>query len=765
MGYSYKNLMATDSKDNGHKVILVVLCLILSIVVVYIKVQKFDFVGYDDELYVTQNPIVQKGISPEGIKWAFTTFHSANWHPLTWISHMLDCELYGLNPTGHHWTNIEFHVANTVLLFFILFNMTGALWQSAFVAALFALHPLHVESVAWISERKDVLSTFFGLLSIVAYCRYVKRSSAKYYLMVLILFCLGLMAKPMLVTMPLILLLLDYWPLKRFQLHGDFPLRSDKPKDDAVRRNYRIILEKIPLLILAVISCIITFFAQKSEGAVKPIWALPLKYRIENALVSYVKYILKAIWPQKLAVFYPHPGNTLPWWQILGAALLIISAGYGALRAARKYPYIPVGLFWFLGTLVPVIGLVQVGNQAMADRYTYIPLIGMFIIVSWGISDLLNKLRDQSSEIRVRRSGFGDQTVRIRKEEREKRKGVVGQGPGERIKEKGLRIKERMVGGRVAEIVPTITKLFKKSRFQEIVLGISAGLILVALASKTYSQLNSWKNGITLFEHAVSVTHNNYCAYNNLGSAYESVDLDKAIFYYKAALKIRPNDAAAFYNLGNVFLEKGNIDKAIHYYLNALKIKPNDTAALNNLGGALIKKGDYDKANYYFKRALKTDPTGSETCMNFANALFLQAKPDIAVSLYKKILQTDSENADVHYNLAVVLSSQKKYQEAIRHYNKTLSIDPNYLKAHYNLGNILLKQGKMQEALVHYAETIKIKPDYVQAYNKMGLILFKQGKLDKAKVLFSKAVQVDPNFTEAYNNLEILRRHSSTVKH
>ena len=680
----------TDDKKDYRIVLFVALCLILCVVVIYIKVQNFDFVGYDDELYVTENLHVQKGVSLKGIKWAFTTFHSANWHPLTWISHMLDCELYEMNPAGHHWTNIELHIANTLLLFFILFKMTGALWRSAFVAALFAVHPLHVESVAWVSERKDVLSTFFGLLSIGAYYRYVKNSSAKYYLLVIVLFSLGLMAKPMLVTLPFVLLLLDFWPLKRFQLKRNFLLKSENENGDAVGRNYRIILEKIPLFILVVGSCIATFFAQKSLGAVKSLAALPLKYRVANAVVSYVIYVFKAIWPHKLAVFYPHPGNSLPSWQIAGGTLLIVAACYGAIRTAKKYPYIPVGLFWYLGTLVPVIGLMQVGEQAMADRYTYIPLIGIFIIVTWGVSDL-----------------------------------------------------------------------FKERRFQKKYLGIAAVIILVTLASKTYLQLNSWKNGITLFEHAVSVTENNYSAYNNLGSAYEPIDLDKAIFYYKAALKIRPNYATAFYNLGNVFLEKGNIDKAIYHYLKALDIKPNYTAALNNLGEALTKKGDYDKANYYFKRALKTDPTGSETCMNFANALFLQAKPDIAVSLYKKILQTDSENANVHYNLAYVLSSQKKYNEGIRHYNETLRIDPKYLKAHYNLGNIYLNQGNITEAFMHYVKVIKLSPDYAQAYNKLGLILLKQEKFKKAAVFFSKVLQLEPGFSEARTNLDIVRKRMS----
>jgi protein O-mannosyl-transferase len=703
MGYSRKSLMVKDHKHNFYKVLLVILCLILSIVMVYMKVQKFDFVGYDDELYVTQNHYVQKGISPEGIKWAFTTFHSANWHPLTWISHMLDFALYGMNPAGHHWTNVEFHIANTLLLFFVLLKMTGALWQSAFAAALFGLHPLHVESVAWIAERKDVLSTFFGLLSIAAYDRYVKKSSAKYYLLVIILFSLGLMAKPMLVTMPFVLFLLDFWPLNRFQLPCDFPLNSKKTKGDAVRRNYRIILEKIPLFILVVISCTVTFFAQKSQGAVKALWALPMKYRIENAIISYANYVIKAIWPHKLAVFYPHPGNTLPMWQIIGAALLIITACYGAVRTARKYPYIPVGLFWYLGTLVPVIGLVQVGSQAMADRYTYIPLIGIFIIVSWGVPDLFNKIGDRRSEIL---SGVGS--------------------------------------------------YFDKSRFQSIFPGIAAGIILVALSWDTFFQLNFWKNGITLFGHAVSVTQNNYQAENNLGIAYSSKNLDIALRHYKAALKINPGYASALYNVGTIYEKRGRMDIAIKYYLKALQVKPNYFDALNNIGIVFYHQGEYDKAVSYFKRALKTQPNKVGARMNLANILFLQSRPDAAVSQYQKILQTDSENSDVHYNLACVLSSQNKINAAVSHYRKALKINPKYVKAQYELGNILLNRGNIKEAIFHYAKAIQYKPDYVPVYNTLGSILARQGKYKKAAVFFLKALQLDPASSMARKNLDIV---------
>ena len=742
MGYTGIGSMAKDHKHTFFKVLLVIFCLITGIVIVYIKVQNFDFVGYDDELYVTQNHYVQKGLASEGIKWAFTTFHAANWHPLTWLSHMLDYELYGMNPAGHHWTNIELHIANTVLLFLILLKMTGALWQSAFVAALFALHPLHVESVVWISERKDVLSTFFGLLTIGAYYRYAKNPSTKYYLLVIAFLSLGLMAKPMLVTIPFVLLLLDFWPLKRFQYQSGFYLKLEKENGDVVRKNYRIILEKIPLFIIVVISCIVTFFAQKSEGAVKALWALPLKYRIGNAVVSYADYVLKAIWPHKLAVFYPYPGKTLPSWQIVGGAFLIVAACYWAIRAAKKYPYIPVGLFWYLGTLVPVIGLVQVGDQAMADRYTYIPLIGIFIIVSWGATDLFKKLRDQTSSLRSP-SYAGQAEVRGQKSE----VGSLGTEVGGQ--RSAVREQQSMTSS-------SVLVLFNKRRFQNLFLGISAGTLLVALSAKTFYQLNTWKNEITLFEHAVSVTENNYQAENNLGTAYSSKDLDKALFHYEAALKIKQGYAMALYNLGTIYEKKGQIDRAINYYFKVLQINPNYSDALNNLGLIFYNQRDYAKAVLYFKKALKIDPQKPDARLNLANVLFLQSKPDEAITQYREILQTDSENADAHYNLAFVLSSQKKYNEAVLHYKETIRIDPEYSKAHYNLGDIYLNQGKISEAFMHYAEVIKIKPDSVQAYNKLGLILFRQGKLNKAKVFFLKAIQLDPKYSEVRKHLEKL---------
>jgi len=569
---------------------------------------------------------------------------------------MLDCELYGLNPIGHHWTNVQLHIANTLLLFFLLFKMTGALWRSAFVAALFALHPLHVESVAWVAERKDVLSTFFGLLSIAAYYRYVKNPRIINYVLIILLLGLGLMSKPMLVTFPFVFLLLDLWPLKRLKFHKNTCAKA--VEFFGFKAILQLVWEKIPLFVLVTIVSVLTFIAQQSEGAVKALGALSLTTRIANALISYVIYVAKAIWPINLAVFYPYPKD-LQMWKIAGAGLLLLIVSFLAFRAMKTRPYLLVGWLWYIGTLVPVIGLVQVGDQAMADRYTYIPLTGLFIIVAWGVSDLLVKWH-----------------------------------------------------------------------YRKIFLGVSAVIILSVLTACTFFQASHWKNGITLFKNAIKVTENNYQAQNNLATALGPVDLDKAIFHFKEALKIKPDYVTALYNLGTALSDKGNYDKAVLYFNKALIINPQKTDARNNL----------------------------------ANVLFLQGKPDEAISHYNEILRINPQKTDARNNLANVLSAQGKLDEAVLHYKEAIKINPEYAKAHYHLGKILMNQKKMKEAVFHFAETIRINPDYAEAYNKIGLILAEQGKYNKAKVFFLKAVQIRPNYTEARKNIVLLKKILSPDK-
>ncbi|MGB7921656.1 MAG: tetratricopeptide repeat protein [Pyrinomonadaceae bacterium] len=362
-----------DSVDKSR--LLLASLLVVVTLAAYEPVRSYEFVDYDDDRYVTTNARIQQGLSWNNAAWALTATEVANWHPLTWLSHMMDCQLYGLNPAGHHLTNLLLHLANVIILFLLLQRMTGATWRSWLVAALFAAHPLNIESVAWIAERKNVLSTLFWLLTMWAYMLYARRPGWKPYLLVLGMFVMGLMSKPMLVTLPCVLLLLDYWPLERLTRHTVV----------------RLLLEKAPLFLLAAASSAITIKAQRMDGALGA-RTLSLSARLSNALVSYVGYIVKMFWPDRLAVLYPHPGESIPGWRVMGAALALVCVTVLVLRVGRKFPYLPVGWLWYLGTLVPVIGLVQVGQQAMADRYAYVPLIGLFIIIAWGVEDLSRRL-------------------------------------------------------------------------------------------------------------------------------------------------------------------------------------------------------------------------------------------------------------------------------------------------------------------------------------------------------------------------------------
>jgi tetratricopeptide (TPR) repeat protein len=360
---------------NKYWIFTVYVILTAATLAVFWQVRSFEFTTCDDDKYVTENNHILTGLTLDNIAWAFKQSHSFMWHPITSISHMLDCQIFGLKAGGHHIVNLLFHIANTLLLFTVLRRMTGAFWQGAFVAAFFALHPLNVESVAWISERKNVLSAFFWMLTMAVYIRYAKQPRFANYLLVIFVFSLALMAKPVTVTLPFALLLLDYWPLNRLQIKNK-------------QQIFRLVGEKIPLFLLSAVLCVITIAAQGGSDALQLNKLLPFSVRFENALVSYVSYIGKMIYPSHLSVFYPHPGPSLPLWEPIVSFVLLAAVSVAVLYLGRRKPYLIVGWFWYLGTLVPVIGLMQAGSQAMADRYAYIPLIGLFIIIAWGASDI-----------------------------------------------------------------------------------------------------------------------------------------------------------------------------------------------------------------------------------------------------------------------------------------------------------------------------------------------------------------------------------------
>jgi len=381
-----------EETDEANKTLKVAICIFLMVATfcIYSQVQDHEFINFDDDLYITNNLNVQAGLTSESVEWAFTTMDSEDWSPVNWLSHMLDYQLYGMHPKGHHLTNLFFHIANALLLFMVLHRMTGALWQSGFVAAMFAFHPLNVESVAWAAERKNVLSTLFWLLTMWAYIHYAAKPTIKRYGLVFLFFTLGLMSKAMLVTLPFALLLLDYWPLRRLKFEQERGGNETSEKNTARRSEvFRLVLEKIPLFLLTTGLSIVTFINAKSFGAITE--NVTFSTRLTNSTISYFEYLWKMLWPKGLAILYAHPGNTLAVWKgvLCGIALLVITTT--AIKLIRKAPYFVVGWFWYLGTLIPVIGFITLGSHLIADRYAYLPLIGIFVIIAWGVPELLKE--------------------------------------------------------------------------------------------------------------------------------------------------------------------------------------------------------------------------------------------------------------------------------------------------------------------------------------------------------------------------------------
>jgi protein O-mannosyl-transferase len=552
----------------------------------------YEFVNFDDDLYVYNTPAIQSGLTIKGIAGAFTSPHARNWHPLTTLSHMLDCQLYGLNAGGHHASNIILHTIAVLLLFRVLQQMTGAVWKSAFVAALFAVHPLHVESVAWVSERKDVLSAVFFYLMLDAYGRYARVASLTRYLVVAVLFAAGLMSKPMLVSAPIVLLLLDYWPLGRFEQASSKSEKTKISKAGNHRRPIRLLLlEKIPLFILSAVACIITFVIQKrATGAIPP---LPFLWRVQNAFASYVIYVWKALWPTHLAVFYPHPNDTLAIWEVIFAIALLLVITAAAIVFRSQQPYLLTGWFWYLVMLVPVIGLVQVGEQGHADRYTYLPDVGLFVVVVWFAADV--------ATVRMSRSRLAVTT---------------------------------------AAAVSIILALTWAAFIQTSYWRNSETLWTHALAVTSDNDVahnnlgylctdhGELDKAISHFESAARIRSGKQDAHYNVGSAFVQMNLadalarkgrsDEAMTHYEQAIRLQPDYADAYYNRGNVLFAKGRIDEAIADWEKTLQIQPNDADAHTGLGNALLRKGSLSEAIAHYEQALGLAPEDPHSRNNIA---------------------------------------------------------------------------------------------------------------------------------------------------
>jgi tetratricopeptide (TPR) repeat protein len=634
------SLKMFNLKNKSRSEFIICLLLVAIILAAYWQLPTHDFLNLDDNGYITKNAHVKEGVIWENIAWAFNFVKFAYWHPITWIFHMFFYQLFGMNPAMHHLMNLFLHIANSLLLYFVFKRMTGANWESAFIAALFAIHPINVESVAWISELKNVLSTFFWILSMLLYARYAKRPGFYRYLITVFVFIVGLMAKPMLVTLPFVLLLLDYWPLNRFKFSQSKHVPNDSNQSTLYEfqfsQNLRLILEKVPFLFLSAVCLYLSSLSMQRPGVLISTALVPIKLRIANALISYVAYIKKMFWPHHLGVFYPFP-KTIPLWQVAGAGLFLIFITFWVIRWIGKKPYLAVGWLWYIGTLIPVIGLVQAGLwPATADRFAYLPLIGLFIIIAWGIPDLMG----------------------------------------------GWHYKKLIIASIAMVLILNFTVA---TRLQNRYWTNNISLYKHALAvtdnnaiahQKLGEALSSKGKTVEAAKHYNKALQINSCligANLNLGLILkEEGKFDKAIERFSKVIRIRPDYADAYYEIAATMEKQGNIDGAVKYYLEALRLKPEAARIHNNLGIALAYQNKEKEAIFHFSEALRIDSNYAVAHYNLGKIYINQQDFDRAIFQFKKSLQLNPNMAEALYNLSMILASHK--EEKYRNGDKALEL-------------------------------------------------------------------------------------------
>ena len=635
--------------------LLICLALFYVTVAVYYPVRNFDFVNYDDPAYVSQNPHLRDGLSPRGIGWAVTSGDAANWFPVTRLSHLLDYQLFGLNSGFHHLVNVVLHALASVALLVFLLRATGTRWQSAFVAFVFALHPLHVESVAWVAERKDVLCALFWFLTLGAWVRYTESPGRGRYLAALGLFALGLMSKPMMVTLPFALLLVDGWPLGR-------PFAK------------RLLLEKVPFFALAAAGAVATYMVQRSGAAVQSLDKYPTGLRIENALIAWVVYIAKAFWPTGLAVFYPYPGQ-IPLWQAGAAALALAAISGMVLWVRRSQPYLACGWFWYLGTLVPVIGLVQVGAQARADRYTYIPVVGLSIMLAWSGARLLGRWPRPAAVAAVAACVALAVACRVQ----------LGYWRGsEPLFERALAVTS---GNYVAYM--------------------DLGTALMGMPGRLPDAMSD-------FEAALRIKPDYAVAHVNLGNClFTTGHLEEAISNYRGALQIDPDYAIAHNDLGYALQRAGRLSEATAEYREALRIDPASALAHSNMGFALAAAGRTAEAISEYQAALTIDPDSGLAHSRMGDVLLTTGRTDDAMAQYDAALLLDPNSAEAHNGLgSALMRSPGRLFEAVPHLEAAVRIDRSNVEAQVNLGNALLRlSGRKAEGIAHLEAAYRLRPD------------------------------------------------------
>ncbi|MBI3932699.1 MAG: tetratricopeptide repeat protein [Acidobacteria bacterium] len=731
---------APPPAPGGRGLLLAAVLLVAATIAVYAPVRGFEFVNYDDYHYVIENPRVATGLSARNLAWAWTAFHAGNWHPLTWISHQVDCALYALEPGGHHLTNLVLHAANAVLLLLALFALTGSVGRSAAVAALFALHPLNVESVAWVSERKNVLSTLFWIATMWAWAAYARQPSRRRYVLVAVLLALGLAAKPMVVTLPCVLLLLDVWPLGRW--HWSRP--------DARGAALGLVREKLPLFGLVLLSSALTVAAQKGAGAVTSLTAVPLEARLTNALVAYVRYLEKMFWPDSLSAFYPHPGLSLGAAEVGGAALLLVALSFVASKA-RGAPYLLVGWLWYLGTMVPVIGLVQVGSQSMADRYAYVPLLGPFVALVWGLADLAAARRATPALAALGLAVLAALGVAAHRQ--------VGHWRSSLALFEHARAVTR-------DNYVAFTNLGlaynKEKRWDDAIASFRRALRIQPRSAEAWGHMGlafakkgKTDEAIEALSKALAIYPDSLHAHNNLGVALRRRDPARAVDHLRRALVLDPEFAEAHVNLGAAFFEAGDEAGARRAFDDALALAPDAAATQFRVGSVYLERGMLAEADVHLDEALRLDPRHADAHNSRGVVLLRQGSLEPAAAEFRRTLTLVPDHADAHANLGTLLYRQGRGDGAVAELEAALRLAPEHADAHATLGAILAQSGRLAEAVPHFTRAVEADPENVVARNNLGAALLQRGDVDGALEHLRRAVARDPRHADARSNLGV----------
>ncbi len=711
----------------------------------YYRVLWSDFVNFDDTIYVTENRYVQAGLTGESVRWAFRSTDVSYWQPLAWISHMIDCELFGLRAGLHHLSSLVLHIVNSLLVLLVLKRLTGAFWASAFVAGLFALHPFNVDSVAWIAERKNVLSTTFWLLTIWAYGGYARRGGVLLYLASLLFFALGLLAKPMLVTLPFVMLLLDYWPLRRFGLGLD----GEKQSAGSVICLGRLVFEKVPFFILTAVSVYVQCMSVDRPEVVVSRHFVPMGLRVAIAPVSYVQYMIKMLWPVELAVYYPYPKSAVVW-QSVGAVVLLVGLSVLFVWTLRSRRYAVVGWLWFVGTLVPASGLYQAGLWPFIGAY--VPLLGLFVIIAWSIVDIAEKWRLPKMAIALPvcawiaalgvctwyQTGFWkDGEVLFRRALAVTENNVIAHyNLGNVLLKRGQTEDAVEQYGLAMSVNP-----------QYIDAHYNLGIALSALERHS--------DAVKAYRGVLDLSANHKKVLQRIGdSLAKSGQVGEALVYYEKALVKRARDTEVLNNYGLALVKAERIDEAIGVYQESLEIDPNSVEILNNLGNALVMQKKFGKALVHFEKALSLKAEFIQTHLNMARALSEAGQKERAVERYQRALEIEPDNVDAYYGAGLVFVELKRYGDAERYLVNSIELNPSFARAYYQLGLLYVDQGKIDEAIEQFKTILQMYPNDAEMHCNVGTLLVRQGAIDEAINEFEIALKLNPNFARAREQLE-----------